>query len=118
ALRRAVELGDGWDGFPNTSERAAYNRTPELDTLDRLTRLLADLHELEHEYGRTVPDIAFSLLGAGSYGTSTWDAAAGREIIAEYEQLGVTMTLVNIPARSRTEYCDLVTSFGSEMLGA
>ena len=118
ALRRAAELGDGWDGFANTAERAAYNRTPELDTLDRLRRLLDDLHELEHETGRTVRDIAFSLIGIGSYGTDAWDAAAFHEIIAEYEKLGVTMTLVNIPARSRSEYCDLVASFGSEMLGA
>jgi len=117
ALRRAVELGDGWDGFANTAERAAYNRTPELDTLDRLKRLLDDLHEYEHENGRTVRDIAFSLLGLEPYGTKGWDAAAFRETIAEYEKLGVTMTLVNIPARSRDEYCDLVTSFGSELLG-
>ncbi len=117
ALRRAVELGDGWDGFANTAERAAYNRTPELDTLDRVKRLLDDLHEFEHEYGRAVRDIAFSLLGVEPYGTKGWDAAAFREMIAEYEKLGVTMTLVHIPARSRDEYCDLVTSFGSEVLG-
>jgi hypothetical protein len=111
-----VQLGDGWDGFANPSERAAYNRTPELDTLARLARLLDDLHELERDHGRTVRDIAFSLIGVGSYGTDAWDAAAFREVIAEYEKLGVTTTLVNIPARSREEYCDLVTSFGSEML--
>jgi probable F420-dependent oxidoreductase len=118
ALRRAVELGDGWDGFANTAERAAYNRTPELDTIDLLEGLLDDLHELEHECGRTVRDIAFSLIGVGSYGTSEWDEAAFREVIAEYERLGVTVTLVNIPARSREEYCDLVTSFGADVLGA
>ena len=118
ALRRAAELGDGWDGFANTAERAAYNRTPEMDTLDRLKRLLDDLHEYEHEYGRTVRDIAFSLLGVEPYGAAGWDAAAFREMIAEYEELGVTMTLVHIPARSRDEYCDLVASFGSDVLGA
>jgi len=118
ALRRAAELGDGWDGFANTADRAAYNRTPELDTPDRLKRLLDDLHELEHEYGRTVGDIAFSLLGVEPYGTKGWDAAAFREVIAEYEKLGVTMTLVYIPARSRDEYCDLVASFGAELLGS
>jgi probable F420-dependent oxidoreductase len=117
ALRRAAEYGDGWDGFANPAERAAYNRTPELDTLDRLKRLLDDLHELEHECGRTVHDIAFSSL-AGAYGTDGWDAGAFRDMIAEYERLGVTMTLVHIPARSRHEYCDLVTSFGSDVLGA
>jgi probable F420-dependent oxidoreductase len=118
ALRRAAELGDGWDGFANSADRAAYNRTPELDTPDRLKRLLDDLHELEHEYGRTVGDIAFSLLGVEPYGTKGWDAAAFREVIAEYEKLGVTMTLVYIPARSRDEYCDLVASFGAELLGS
>jgi probable F420-dependent oxidoreductase len=116
ALRRAVELGDGWDGFANPPERAAYNRTPELDTLDRLEHLLDDLRELEQEHRRSVRDIAFSLIGVGSYGTDAWDAAAFREVIGEYEKLGVTMTLVNIPARSREEYCELVRGFGADVL--
>jgi hypothetical protein len=88
-----------------------------LHTLAGLKLLLDDLHEFEHEYGRAVRDIVFSPLGVEPYGTEGWDAAAFREMIAEYEKLGVTMTLVYIPARSRAEYCDLVTSFGSELLG-
>jgi probable F420-dependent oxidoreductase len=116
AMRRAVELGDGWDPFANPTSRAAVNRTPGLDTVEKLTSRLEELHELEAQIGRTVKDVMFSPLGVGTYGTDDWDTAAFRQIIERYDSLGVTMTLVHIPAHSRKEYCDLLASFGSDVL--
>jgi hypothetical protein len=52
----------------------------------------------------------------GTYGTDGWDTAAFHQIIDTYDALGVTMTLVHIPAHSRNEYCDLLASFGSDVL--
>jgi probable F420-dependent oxidoreductase len=116
AMRRAVELGDGWDPFANPTSRATVNRTPGLDTVEKLTSRLEELHELEVEVGRTVKDVMFSPLGVGTYGADDWDTAAFHQIIDRYESLGVTMTLVHIPAHSRKEYCDLLASFGSDVL--
>ena len=36
AIRRAVELGDGWVPFPNPAAMAQYTRTPAMETLDDL----------------------------------------------------------------------------------
>jgi probable F420-dependent oxidoreductase len=116
AMRRAVELGDGWDPFANPTSRAAVNRTPGLDTVEKLTSRLEELHELEAQVGRTVKDVMFQPLGVGTYGTDRWDTAALHQVTGLYESLGVTMMLVHIPAPSRKEYCDLLASFGSDVL--
>ncbi len=116
AMRRAVKLGDGWDPFANPASRAAVNRTPGLDTVEKLAWRLEELHEIEAEVGRTVKDVMFSPLGVGTYGSDTWDEAAFHQIIDIYDSLGVTTTLVHIPARSRREYCDRVASFGADVL--
>lgn len=116
AMRRAVRLGDGWDPFLNRSRTAARNRTPELSTVEQLASRLEQLHEMEAEEGRTIEDVMFSPAGVGSYGTDHWDESAFRQVVSEYERMGVTTTLVHIPASSRREYCDLTASFGSDVL--
>ncbi len=116
AMRRAVKLGDGWDPFANPASRAAVNRTPGLDTVEKLAWRLEELHEIEAEVGRTVKDVMFSPLGVGTYGSDSWDEGAFHQIIDSYDSLGVTTTLVHIPARSRREYCDRLASFGADVL--
>lgn len=116
AMRRAVELGDGWDPFANPPSHAARNRTPGLNTVQQLASRLDEMHELEAKAGRKVRDVMFSPVGIGPYGTDGWDGAGFREVVGQYESLGVTMTLVHIPARSRNEYCDRVASFGTDVL--
>jgi probable F420-dependent oxidoreductase len=116
AMRRAVELGDGWDPFANPASRASVNRTPGLDTVDKLRSRLEQLHELEAEVGRTVKDVMFSPVGVGTFGSDTWDEGAFHQIVDEYQSLGVTTTLVHIPAGSRSEYCDKVAGFGADVL--
>src|SRR5205085_8410153 len=60
ALRRAVELGDGWMPFPNPAASAARRKTPELDTIEQLAARLDEAHELEAAAGRTLHDVMFS----------------------------------------------------------
>jgi probable F420-dependent oxidoreductase len=116
ALRRAVQLGDGWDPFLNRAGSGARNRTAELYTLEDLASRLDEMHELEAELGRTIQDVMFSPVDIGSYGSDAWDTVAFYQIVEKYESLGVTTTLVYIPAQSRREYCDLVATFGTDVL--
>ncbi len=116
AIRRAVELGDGWMPFPNPPSRASFNRTPQLDTLAAFKKRVAQLRETEDELGRKLPDLMFSPVGVDFYGTQGWDAVVFRHLIEQYEDLGVTMTLVYFPAESRTEYCRLLADFGKEFI--
>jgi len=116
ALRRAVELGDGWMPFPNPAETAARRKTPELSTIEQLAARLDEAHELEAASGRTLQDVMFSPVGADAYGAPGWSTDQFRDIAAEMEALGVTMLAVHIPARSRAEYCELLAGFGSEVI--
>ena len=116
AIRRAVELGDGWMPFPNPPSRASFNRTPQLDTLNAFKMRVAHLRETEAELGRKLPDLMFSPVGLDLYGTDRWDPVAFRQLIDQYEDLGVTMTLVYFPAASRAEYCSLLAGFGKEFI--
>lgn len=116
ALRRAVELGDGWMPFPNPASSAARRKTPELITIEQLRARLDEARELEAGYGRTLRDVMFTPVGVDAFGGPRWDAAAFREVVAEYARIGVTMCSVHIPARGRDEYCDLLAAFGAEIL--
>lgn len=116
ALRRAVELGDGWMPFPNPAATAARRKTPELITLEQLTARLDEAHELEASTGRRLRDVMFSPVGVDGYGTPGWDAAAFRQVVDEYAAIGVTMLAVHIPAHSRAEYLDLIAGFGADVL--
>ncbi len=116
ALRRAVELGDGWMPFPNPGSAAARRRTPELITVAQLAARLDEARELEAAAGRRLRDVMFSPVGVDAYGTARWDAAAFGEVVDELGAIGVTMLSVHFPARNRAEYCDLVAGFGAEVL--
>ena len=116
ALRRAVELGDGWMPFPNPASHAARRKTSELVTVEQLASRLTEARELEAVHGRTLRDVMFSPVGADAYGTPGWDAAAFRQVVDQFAAIGVTMLAVHIPARSRDEYCELLAGFGAEIL--
>jgi probable F420-dependent oxidoreductase len=116
AMRRAVELADGWMPFPNPAESAARRKTPELSTLDQLAARLDEVHELEAATGRTLQDVMFSPVGVDAYGAPGWSADQLLGIAGRMETLGVTMLAVHIPAPSRAEYCDLLAGFGSEVI--
>jgi len=116
ALRRAVELGDGWMPFPNPASHAARRKTSELVTVEQLAARLDEAHELEAVHGRSLGDVMFSPVGADAYGTPGWDGGAFRQVVDEFATIGVTMLAVHIPARSRAEYCDLLAGFGAEIL--
>ena len=116
AMRRAVELADGWMPFPNPAASAARRKTPELATVEQLAVRLDEVHELEAATGRTLRDVMFSPVGADAYGAPGWNAEQFRDIAGQMDALGVTMLAVHIPAPSRAEYCDLLAGFGSEVI--
>jgi probable F420-dependent oxidoreductase len=116
ALRRAVELGDGWMPFPNPAATAARRHTPELVTTQQLAARLDEAREIGAASGRTLRDVMFSPVGVDAYGAPGWDAEAFTQVVDEMAALGVTMLAVHIPANSRAEYCDLLAGFGAEVI--
>jgi probable F420-dependent oxidoreductase len=55
AMRRAVEIGDGWSPFPNPPAAARAVKTPAITDLDELAVRLAAARAYADETGRTEP---------------------------------------------------------------
>ena len=113
AIRRAVELAEGWVPFPNTAAMSPFTRSPVLETEEELSERISFAREHAQKVGRTTPfDICYAL-----------DAHAGdpaaperiRERAAHLESLGVTWVTVGFSAESRPEYIDRLRSFASSV---
>jgi probable F420-dependent oxidoreductase len=112
AIRRAVELGDGWVPFPNTAAMAQYTRTPAMETLDDLAGRIAFAREHGKAVGRRAPlDICYALLPLASN-----DVAAKRARIAELATLGVSWLTVGFAADTRREYVAALQGFARDVM--
>lgn len=61
AMRRAVELGQGWVPFPNPVAAARATKTPAITSMDELTTRLDTLRDHAAAVGRTEPlDVCFA----------------------------------------------------------
>jgi probable F420-dependent oxidoreductase len=114
AIRRAVELGDGWAPFPNTAAMSRYTRTPALETLDDLARRITFAREHAAAVGRKAPlDICYSLSGLGS---SALEPAEALDRIGKLGALGVTWLTVGFRTDSRREYIATMQRFSSQVM--
>ena len=117
-MRRAVELGDGWLPFPAPARAAKRTHTAALENLDDLERRIAELREQAAAAGRTRPlDVCFVPFGLGIH-----ERGAGLEpdrVIEntrELKRLGVTWQTIALPARTRSDFCESVSTFGAQVL--
>jgi probable F420-dependent oxidoreductase len=114
AIRRAVELGDGWVPFPNTVAMAQFTRTPPMETLDDLAARMAFARAHAAAVGRTAPfDVCYSL---GPMGSPPIDPVAVREQTAKLSALGVTWLTVGFGDETRREYVAAMQRFGREVV--
>ncbi|MBW2268114.1 MAG: LLM class F420-dependent oxidoreductase [Deltaproteobacteria bacterium] len=118
AMRRAVELGDGWLPFPAPPAAAQRSRTAALENLDDLERRIDELREQAAAAGRTRPlDVCFVPFGMGlNDRDGGLDADRVLESTRELERLGVTWLTIALPGRTRSETCEKVSAFGAEVL--
>lgn len=116
ALRRAVELADGWMPFPNPAATAARRHTPELVSVDQLAARLAEADALRPG-GRPLADVMFSPVTSAPFGTPGWDAGAFRAEMDAFAAVGVTTMAVHLPAPDRRTYCDHLAGFGRAVVG-
>jgi probable F420-dependent oxidoreductase len=114
AIRRAVDLGDGWVPFPNPASAARFVRTPPLETTGDLAGRLAYLREYAASVGREPPrDVCFSpLLPAGERD----DPARLRDHVAELAGLGVTWMATRFAETTRAGYLESIRRFGADVL--
>jgi probable F420-dependent oxidoreductase len=114
AIRRAIELGDGWVPFPNTAAMASFTRTPPLESFDDLAARLAIAREHAAAVGRTAPlDVCYSLSPRGA---ADLEGAAAREQIARLAALGVTWLTVGFGGETRAEYVTALRRFADQVI--
>ncbi len=104
AIRRAVELGQGWLPFPAPARMARRIRTAALSSLDDLRARLAYAREHAEAVGRREPlDVCFVPFGFDMKSTGAFDPARFRAGVAELETLGVTWLALSVPCQTRPE---------------
>ncbi len=111
AIRRAVELAEGWVPFPNSAAMSPYTRSPVLETDDELKTRIAFARGHAERVGRTSPlDICYSL----DPGSKSPDQVRSR--VEALGALGVTWLTIGFPAKSRREYIAQLTAFGRDVI--
>ena len=118
AIRRAVELGDGWIPFPTIGIVKERVRTAEITTMEEFDKRLAYARSYAEEIGRTRPlDVSFVPFGLSMHAPESIDPSAFVENIDALGARGVTWVTMNLPhTRTRAEYCDTVAKLGDQLL--
>ncbi|MCE7884333.1 MAG: LLM class F420-dependent oxidoreductase [Actinobacteria bacterium ATB1] len=117
AMRRAVEVGDGWVPFPTPPGTSGALRTGRIESLDDLEARIGILREMEQEAERdTALDICFVPFGLNMMDGGSWTATEFREAVTSLGEFGVTWLTLTLPGRSRAELLREIERFGSEII--
>ncbi|MFI6940047.1 LLM class F420-dependent oxidoreductase [Streptomyces sp. NPDC050418] len=117
AIRRVVDLGDGWLPMPAPAKASKTLRTPGIETLAGLRARLDYLEEYAASVGRTAPvDVTFMPRGLSMFSGADLDADAIVEDLAEQAAVGVTGVTIALPARTRAEFLEQAASFGERVI--
>jgi probable F420-dependent oxidoreductase len=116
AIRRVVELCDGWNPFFTAKSGVDTNttRTAEMSGEDDLREGIAYMREYCEQVGRK--DIPEVVLGAVNAPGETLSSQQILDRIGAYRELGVTTVAVTIKGRTRAEWCDDAEKVGAEVI--
>jgi probable F420-dependent oxidoreductase len=119
AVRRAVELGDGWSPFPSGSASvSAAIRTAPLATPADLGVLVDYARSHADSIGRTTPlDVIFMPMSLTMTGERklAWEAGPILEEVQALAEVGVTGLTVMLPGDSRAEFAGELDRFAAEV---
>lgn len=118
--RRVATAGDGWNPFAAPAALARTAKTPVLETVDDLARMLDDLWRRVDDAGRDRADIdvAFGTSAGGAPGSDSFDAEAHRAGLDELAALGVTWNGIGVPGDSLDHAIEALEQYGAEVIGA
>lgn len=117
AIRRAVELCDGWCPFPAKGLITKTARTEELSTVAHLSEKLAYAREIADEIGRTAP-LTICMGRLDEAALVPFDAGSASHAVDAYgalAEVGVTWATMAVPAPSVSEYIENIQWFGEEV---
>lgn len=114
AIRRAVELGDGWVPFPNPPALAVHSRTAVLVSNEDLAIRLDYARRHAAAVGRSSDLTVCYALRPERDATPLQLKSAARELA----DLGVGWITVAVRGRTRAEYCDALRRFGEDVIAS
>ena len=116
AIRRAVELGDGWNPFFTSTGGVdtTTTRTAAMTGEDDLVAGITYMREYCAQVGRT--DMPEVVLGSVVSPGEKWTPQLLLDRIGRYRDLGVTATGLSVDGRSRREWCDNAERVGAEVI--
>ncbi|MGO9027311.1 MAG: TIGR03619 family F420-dependent LLM class oxidoreductase [Acidimicrobiales bacterium] len=104
AIRRAVELGDGWSPFPSPARVATRTRTAALESPADLARALAYAADHAEAVGRTEPlTVVFIPDGLAITDQRGIDEGRVTESIHQLAEVGVGWVTVALPGETRRQ---------------
>ncbi len=116
AIRRALELGDGWNQFFTSISGVdlATTRTAAITGEKDLIAAISYMKEHCEKVGRTtMPDV---VLGGIASPGEPWAPEMLVDRIGRYRELGVTAAGVPVDGRTRCEWCDNTARIGAEVI--
>ena len=118
AIRRAVELGQGWVPMPSPAAAASHLRTPGLESLDDLSTRIDYLREQCSASGRDVSelDIAFMPSGLDMFARAVPPTGQVVDDVAALAALGITWATVTLAADTRRDLLAAIDAFGRHVI--
>lgn len=117
AVRRAVELADGWNPMPSPARASRMLRTPPIETIGDLERRIGDLRVASEKAGREIPpEVIFTPIGYDLFGDGLPDSDRFVEDIAAYTAIGVSALTVMLPGSTRAEWIERVEWLGADII--
>jgi len=117
AIRRAVELGDGWMPMPSPAGSERRLHTPPITSREELAARLGYAREHAAAVGRTAPlEVVFMPDGLDMFTNAGIDAGRIVDGIVELAGLGVTYLTVSLPGDTRAAFLEQLDRFADDVL--
>ena len=116
AIRRAVDLCDGWNPFFTAAGgiNTSTTRTVAMTGVDDLRAGIAYMREYCDQVGRqTPPEVVLGGVNAPGETLSNQQIV---DRIGQYRELGVTTAAVSVRGRTHAEWCDNAERVGAEVI--
>jgi probable F420-dependent oxidoreductase len=114
AIRRTVDLCDGWNPFFTGTVDTSTTRTMPLNGLDDLQAAINYMREYADQVGRKdMPEVVLGGLYAPGEVLSTQQIV---DRICTYSDMGVSTVAISANGRSRAEWCDDAERLGVEII--
>ena len=121
AIRRAVELADGWSPMPNPAKFSKRRHSPPLETIDDLRAGIDYARAHADSIGRDLShgfDVAFMPMGLDMFSYDVPPVDAVEQSARELRDAGVTYLISGVPGDTRAEVRTNIERYGAEILPA